>query len=310
LGPRTNYLQELVLSDEYDGYVVDKLKSTTFQDVSEMLNLLIITRLANSNFIDLMIGTRGASIFNFFSRPRTTVDGDYAQMISINSELGVSPFEADIYADLPQTLGQVTINPVYFNTGSFKDVVFGIFYTADTQVRDYITPKRTIISDLVPNNSPCAFNFFGCFSQEVPFYQWEIKDNENAPILNSIFGSQKNNWYTDNDTNLNSDGFFSFRYQALDRTTTDSRYFRTNTSNETRDFNGFIYSIDRRPVGISPYFTTPMLNPLSYSQDPNNPQPKMVTVGAPYHFYFGLKKGKTAWDRFSKKWINFEIITQ
>jgi hypothetical protein len=53
-----------------------------------------------------------------------------------------------------------------------------------------------------------------------------------------------------------------------------------------------------------------MLNPLSYSQDPNNPQPKMVTVGAPYHFYFGLKKGKTAWDRFSKKWINFEIITQ
>ena len=310
LGPRTDYLQELVLSDEYDGYVVDKLKSTTFQDVSEMLNLLIITRLANSNFIDLMIGTRGASIFNFFSRPRTTVDGDYAQMISINSELGVSPFEADIYADLPQTPGQVTINPVYFNTGSFKDVVFGIFYTADTQVRDYITPKRTIISDLVPNNSPCAFNFFGCFSQEVPFYQWEIKDNENAPILNSIFGSQKNNWYTDNDTNLTSDGFFSFRYQALDRTTTDSRYFRTNTSNETRDFNGFIYSIDRRPVGISPYFTTPMLNPLPYSQDPNNPQPKMVTVGAPYHFYFGLKKGKTAWDRFSKKWINFEIITQ
>jgi hypothetical protein len=33
-----------------------------------------------------------------------------------------------------------------------------------------------------------------------------------------------------------------------------------------------------------------------------------MTVGAPFHFYFGLKKGKTAWDRFAQKWINFDVI--
>jgi hypothetical protein len=35
----------------------------------------------------------------------------------------------------------------------------------------------------------------------------------------------------------------------------------------------------------------------------------MVTVGAPFHFYFGLKRGKTAYDRFRSKWVNTEITT-
>ena len=30
----------------------------------------------------------------------------------------------------------------------------------------------------------------------------------------------------------------------------------------------------------------------------------------PFHFYFGLKRGKSAWDRFARKWIGFENITE
>jgi hypothetical protein len=41
----------------------------------------------------------------------------------------------------------------------------------------------------------------------------------------------------------------------------------------------------------------------------NNPDSQMVTVGAPFHFYFGLKRGKTAYDRFRSKWVNTEITT-
>jgi hypothetical protein len=33
-------------------------------------------------------------------------------------------------------------------------------------------------------------------------------------------------------------------------------------------------------------------------------------VGAPFFFYFGLKKGKTAWDKFSKKWLDFNNIVE
>jgi hypothetical protein len=35
---------------------------------------------------------------------------------------------------------------------------------------------------------------------------------------------------------------------------------------------------------------------------------QLVTVGAPFHFYFGLKRGASSFDRFKGKWINTEII--
>jgi hypothetical protein len=318
LGPRNDYLQELVFSDGYDGYVMNRLSSTSYQDVSELLNLLIITRLANTSFIAILVGANGGSIFEYFTRvplfsvnQRLNVDADYAQMISINSELGVVPFESSAYPNTTPPPGvPVVIDPVYFNTGEFGDTIFGIFYSSDTQVRDFITPKRTIINNQALANDNCAFNNFYCYSQEVPFYQWEIKDNENTPNLNSIFGSQKNDWYSNS---IDNSLFHSFKYQSMDRANSLSRYFRTNTSLFVGDRKGYIYSIDTRinpPAGpyTSPFYVTPSLNPLNNSWDVNNPDNNLITVGAPFYFYFGLKKGASAWDRFAKKWINTERI--
>ena len=36
----------------------------------------------------------------------------------------------------------------------------------------------------------------------------------------------------------------------------------------------------------------------------NTPGEELITVGAPFHFYFGLKRGKSSFDRFREKWIN------
>ena len=320
LGPRSEFLQEIVFSDEYDGYVVNQLKSTSYQDVSEMLNLLIINRLANTSFISILIGANGGSIFEYFTREplfsinqRLSVDADYAQMISINSELGVVPFEADAYQNSPAPPApQVVIDPVYFNTGQFQDTIFGIFYSSDTQIRDFITPKRTIINNQALLNNSCAFNNFYCYSQEVPYYQWQIKDSNNTPLpANSIFGSQRNDWWTEP---INGQTFHSFKYQSLDRADRLSRYFRTGTSFFAGDFKGYIYSVDTRAIPPSPFWVTPSLNPLNRDWDrntgPNISNDDLVTVGAPFYFYFGLRKGASAWDRFAKKWINTEPITQ
>ena len=90
----------------------------------------------------------------------------------------------------------------------------------------------------------------------------------------------------------------------MDRLQPTSRYFRTNGSTQTRYFKGYIYSVD------------PITNDLSWApstQDPNaapfSTSDRIITVGAPFHFYFGLKKGKTAFDRFAKQWIKFDTIT-
>ena len=308
LGPRTDYIQELVFSDDYDGYVVNKLNSTSYQDVSELLNLLIITRLLNTSYRSIFRGTQGGNIFNYFARPQLTVDADYAQMISINSELGVVPFEAESYPSLPPLSPPATFNidPVYFTSGRNRDVVFGIFYSSDTQIRDYITPKRTIINSQVMLNDGCAFNNFYCYSQEVPFYQWKIERNSDNNPESSIFGAQKNDWYK---RPISGQFFHSHKYQSLDRANSLSRYFRSGNSGLfTDDFKGYIYSINRTTPPTQDFFTTPSLDPLQTSWQRNSPESNTVTVGAPFYFYFGLKKGKSAWDRFAKKWINFENI--
>ena len=295
LGPRTFYLQELVMSDDYDGYVANRLNDTTYTDTDEILNLFILSRLLNTGFLQQLLGTGGANILNYFDqRSKFFVDGDYAQMISISSELGISDFEAANYPTNPS--GQ---DPIYFSNSDSTDVIIGIFFSSDTQVRDFITPKRTIISPTSPSTDSCAFNSFNVFSQKVPFYQWSIKQSDAGASQDSIFGSQKNDWYTQPLTT----SFLTNRYQSMDRLLQSSRYFRTNGNTQTQYFKGYIYSVT--PTGE--------YNPAVSSQDPNTApysiNERIVTVGAPQHFYFGLKKGKTAFDRFSKQWINFEVIT-
>jgi hypothetical protein len=292
LGPKTNYTQELVFSNEFDGYVMDRLSETTYKDVSEILNLLIISRLVNLKFIEALAGTGGVGVGSYFDSRNDYlgfVDGDYAQMISISSELGVVEFESSNYP--PINPGQ---DPIYFNDTNSNNAIFGIFFSSDSQTRDFISPKRNIINELVDPSNNCAFDNFYVYSQEVPFYQWEINTNQYP----NIFGSQSNTWYTDT---INNGSFFYKKYQSLDRLDVSSRYFRTNTSTYSRDDKGYIYSYDS---------TTNEYNPDINSWEQNSPQDNKIIVGSPFYFYFGLKKGKTAWDRFIKKWINFENITE
>lgn len=286
LGPRNVYIQEIVMSDDYDGYVVDKLNATTYSDVSEILNYLILSRLVNSNVTQQLLGTNNAGIFTYFnSRSKNMVDGDYSQLISIQSELSISPFEAANYPDSPS--GQ---NPIFSN-GNATDVVIGIFYSSETQTRDYISPRRTIIDPTENSTNECAFNYIKVFTQKVPFYQWEIKKNGD---VDSIFGSQQNDWYT---YPILGNSFMSYEYQLMDRVNSASRYVRPSTTLQTQYFKGYIYVVD----------SSGNISAALSNQEGNAGQPRVVTVGAPQHFYFGLKKGKTAFDRFLSKWVNTEL---
>jgi hypothetical protein len=284
LGPRSDYLQEIIMSDDFDGYVVKDLNSTTFGDVSELLNMLIVTRLSNASFLKNL---SGIGILSFFSREKLMIDGDYSQMTSINSELGVSPFEGINYPDVSGSQ-----DPIYYNGGSENDVTFGVFFSSDTVVRDFISPKRTIISPRLPLGNVCGFSDIGVFSQSVPFYQWIIQDTDD----NNIFGTQKNGWATEPIDNY---VFFNYKYQDLDRLDRGSRYFRTNVQSQTQFFKSHIYSVSATTNNNY------VLDASTNSWDTNEGAfPKYITVGAPYHFYFGLKTGKSAFDRFTKKWIN------
>jgi hypothetical protein len=284
LGPRTYYLQELVMSDEYDGYVVNKLESSTYGTVDDILNLFIVSRFIDNTFLKTLLGS--LNIMAYFSNGRSggtlfQVDADYAQLISINSELGVAPFLAANYPDNPDQLKQ---NPIFFNC----DNVMGIFFSSDTQLRDYITPKRTIINSNGTVTSNCTFNNIPVYSQIVPFSQWNIKDTD------YIFGTQANSW----DLTVNGTTIFSRQYQSMDRLQPNSRYFRSQNQSSTDYQKGYIYAVNN-------------LGDLTASKlfwDKNTPSEQLVTVGAPFHFYFGLRRGASSFDRFRTKWINTNTV--
>jgi hypothetical protein len=311
LGPRDIYTQEIVFSNDYDGYVMKSMNSTTFQDITDLLNVFILTRITNRSFIQRMIG--GAGILRYFSRQNLKIDGDYAQTISINSELGIDGFDEDSYNSCD----------IYYNGGDLSNGIFGIFYSADTQLRDYVTPKRTIINeDTTLTAIDCSFEYFKVKTQVVPFYQWNVVKNfipndddedPNPSVLtapsppDSIFGSQTNDWVTKDYSG--STQFFSYGYQTLDRLSKKSRYFRTKGSTKTKYFRGNIYSVDSNEEQDGSIAYWDFNDVPSPTSDTDIRFERVINTGAPFYFYFGLNQGKSAFDKFYKKWIEGEIIT-
>ena len=298
LGPKYEFIQELVYNDEYDGYIVSKLRTTSFEEITDILNMFVLSRLINTSFINQLIpasddpneGQADPSVKALFSNTRWRedgvsivpgfIDGDYSQMISINSEFGIEGFSSESYNG----------DSVFF--GSQEEFpFFGLFITGNTQDRDYITPRRTIWNqnaNINPNVSD--FTNIGNKSQVVPMYQWQIEGlNQTAP--STIFGSQSNNWYTEE---LDGASFHSNRYQYLDRINQSSRYFKPEGSN-------------------SYYYRATMIN-FDSNGVPTETLPSgfvnEITHSTPYHFYFGLKKGSSALNKFFTKYVDPNIILE
>lgn len=281
LGPRNDYMTELTFSGEYEGYIMNRMNTTSFQDVSDLINLWLVSRTVSTTLIGAALqATVGVFIdpmLFFFSRPNNKIDGDYAQMVATNSQIGVVLFDPADYG---------AVGEIFFTPANAQKMVFGIFYKSDMQIRDWLTPHRRIIADNVPATSNCAFDNSPIFSQEVPFYHWNIKPNESAD--DSIFGEQKNDW----DTNPST--FWYWNYQGIDRTSYSlSTNFQPGNTTQTMYSKGYIYGVDGAG-GLDAY--------LGVGIPPGNPTREFLN-GSPFYFFFGLNKGRSAYDRFLKKWV-------
>ena len=309
LGPRTDYTYQLVLNDEYIGYVMNRLGTTSFQDVSDLLNQFILSRLVSQSIIGLIIQQYGGVIsqsagqaaggteitdpvMRMFSRPREKVDGDYAQMLAINSQVGVLGYDADEYfTPNPDGVPSAPQGYVYSNPSSSFYNVFGIFYNSNTQLRDWLSPHRLVVSENSQTSNVCTYQNIPIFTQEVPFYQWDIRENEGfeigeTPNPDSIFGDQKNDWSTD------ATVFFSSGYQSMDRLNSD--YMQPVDGTIYTYHKGYIYNVENGVISAQP----------PQAGGPN----RIVTPSGPYYFYFGLLRGKSAYDRFLVKWIKTDVL--
>jgi len=296
LGPKTAIFKELTLNPSDDGFVMDVLTPTSYGDTSDLLNLFVITRMTNASYLRFLLqyypGVAGTNlaINSLFSRPLLRLDGDITQMLSINSEFGVIKFSSQSYQDDPNDPN----NPIYIARNPNGFSVMGIFYsstTEDLQYKDYLSPGRI---NFRPTPSSNAFPYYyDLKSQRVPFYRWRRDDvaklwSSINVVLNlgnqvGIFGTQSNDWATDN-----SD-IFSKNYQAQDRTdpSQPSYFLGSNSQLNDIDARGYIFNVDANG---------------NYSTTAGN-YPDVFAVGAPNHFYFGLIKGGTSLDRFKSKYL-------
>ena len=278
LGPRENFISEICNNDNFNGYMIDRVRATSYQDTSDLIQLGFLSRILNDNFRQAIIpltnpagdNTEGKGIIQFFNSDRKgdRIDGDFAQMLSINSEWRINPFLSENYPNSAS---------IFFGDDNqsgqgYPRPVFGVFYsstTIDYSYRRNLTPGVETLSVAPPLDYTYGFPK----TQDVPHYKWKIQGTQS----NVIFGSENNNWNTD----YSSNGFYTKGYQDLDFNTANE-YLQTPTTK----------------FGILTNFD------INGAPDPSNNQLNDdIIVGAPYHFYFGLNNGKTAIDKFIKLYI-------
>jgi hypothetical protein len=257
LGPRDQFVKEICNSANFDGYIVDTIKSSSFNDTADILQLAIVSRLMNTGWLTGLLASGDASIGKMFSRTEDRLDGDIVQMFSINSEYGVEGFSDDNYDD----------TRFYIRPGTAGGALMGIYFSSNTINRKVVSPGITTFS-----SSPPLFNAFGYSStQEVPFYKWKNFDTS------TIFGTDTNEWYT-------TSPYYSQKYQDLSFAASPfSPYFNNTQTGQ----QGFIFQTNTQG--------NPTPTPFVGSDT--------FIVGAPYHFYFGLRKGKSAINRYILKYF-------
>ena len=124
-------------------------------------------------------------------------------------------------------------------------------------------------------------------------YKWSVNTPNQS---NSIFGTQFNDWVT------NSNDIQKFKYQSMDRINILSNYYMGQT-NVPQYLKGYIYNVQsvNGVIGFQPILGGQLLNTGA------GPTPG-YTVGAPFHFYFGLVRGSSSLDKFNVKYLGVETI--
>jgi hypothetical protein len=283
LGPREKFISQICASDNFNGYLVDQIRSTTYKDNSDIIQMGFISRILNTGFWQRLLpvgnpgggSSEGKGIIQFFNSDRKgdRIDGDFAQALAINSQWRVTPYLNENYRNIDLFIGE--------DDNSDPRPLFGIFFSSSTEEYIYRTKLTPGIEYSSLSCGGVYTNFGYPKDQVVPHYKWKMEGPSSF-----IFGTEDNNWNTD----YSSGGFYSNEYQNLNFEDIN-QYFTTGGDLDP----GFITNFDTNG--------NPVPQNNSIPQITNGNTGESILVGAPFYFYFGLNNGNTAIDRFIKLYI-------
>ena len=278
LGIKSDIYKEIIYDASAKGYIMDSLNPSSYSDTSDLVNLFVISRITDEGWLQQLVSVGDNGLDQLFTRTDKRIDGDLAQSMSINSEYGVIPFSPEFYTVYGNSDDPVVI------LGGLDNPTMGVFFsstTEDLQNKDYLSPG---VINFRPTPTISLTYPYGIKSQYVPFYQWELSQSG----IQNIFGSQYNNWKTNESPNLSNSGIFGFNYQSLDRRNINPPTYFVGANNTSDIYQrGYIFNVNSNG---------------EYSFSMAGVQSSKFLVSAPNHFYFGIIKGNTALDKFKTKY--------
>jgi hypothetical protein len=260
LGPRNMYINEICVDPELDVNcsISKSIGSTSYQDINDLMEYVIASkevkeqgRLEVQDLFDRRSGGK--------------IDGDIAQLLNFNSQMGLFGYD-DEDPESP-----------YYTSGST------IFDGAGPLGLDFVfseDDEDTVIKEKDGTLLRLCINSAGNLTetaQEVPYFRWNKRGDGFGP--NGTL-SENQDW------NLNT--IYSTKYQG------------------GWNYVGLMENDPYNGAGGGPtdninshYYDGSLLPPIRDCNDDNYAATE-IPIGGPFFFYFGLRTGKTSWNKFIK----------
>lgn len=265
LGPRNTWLKEVCVDPELDPNcsVSRSIGSTSYKGLDDLMEYIIQSKeIKEKGRLDVQ------DLFD--SRSAGKIDGDIAQLMNFNTQTGIYPFEFE-ELDSPYTAEYSTL------FDSKGPVGLNLVFSEDDPDTVELEQAGELVRECL--NEPTRL---GDNSQRIPYFMWDTRGHGFGENL----GNGENQNYEDDliynqrlqqmRANLNTD---------LNTDPADDNYYNPYLLPPIRD------CLERNGVKKKSHD-----NYKEYTVD--GQRRHLMEIGSPFHYHLGLRKGKTAYDKF------------
>lgn len=264
LGPRTTWLNEVCFDPSLDVNcsVTRSIGSTTYKGLDDLMEYVIQSK---------EIKERGRLDIEdlFDKRGNGLIDGDIAQLLNFNTQVGIYPLETE------DTESPYYVD--YTDTFDFKGPVgINFLYSEDNPDTPEVESNGYLVRACINKKGRLGDN-----SQKVPYFMWDTRGDgfgEDGPA------GESQTFFTAL--------VFNQRFQQMKANT--NLTLGDDLSDQFQD--GYVLPPIRDCIDTGSGKLKSNDNYKEYTVFGNTRH--LMEIGGPYHFTFGLIKGATAYDKF------------
>ena len=271
LGPRLTWINEICIDASLDVNcsISRSIGTSSYKGIDDLMEYVIQSK---------EVKEKGAlDVQNLFdSRGYGQIDGDVAQLLNFNTQVGIYPFEYEtsnspytaLYANLFDGKGAVGVNFVY----------------SEDDPNTVILESR---GDLVRRCLNTAGRL-GDNSQKVPYYMWDTYGHgfgEIGGTESTKYASEVQSYFTGKVYTQRLQEFKANLNPDPNQDPTDNIYF-----------DPYILPPIRDCIEVNGVKSKTNDNYKEYKV--NGQIRHLMELGGPFHYYFGLRKRDTAFDKF------------